>query len=137
MKLVTKEVADALPELYATEETPTMEKLIVAKWFLTESAWTWYAVEGSPVDGAGEVEELLRQHSYDLCDWLMFGFVVGHECEWGYWRMSELRSIRSPQLGLPVERDKFWTPTTFRDLLADGTTTIAPVDRARLLARSS
>ena len=41
-----------------------------------------------------------------------FGFVVGLEKEWGYFRLSELLSARGG-LGLPIERDLYFTPRVF------------------------
>jgi hypothetical protein len=38
------------------------------------------------------------------------------EPELGYFRLSELQSVRG-NLGLPVERDRFFTPTPLRELL--------------------
>jgi hypothetical protein len=48
---------------------------------------------------------------------LFFGLAVGFEPELGYFRLSELTSIRG-KLGLPVERDKFFKPTALGELLA-------------------
>ena len=41
---------------------------------------------------------------------------MGVEPELGYFRLSELQSIRG-RLGLPVERDRFFKPTPLRELL--------------------
>jgi hypothetical protein len=41
---------------------------------------------------------------------------VGFEPELGYFRLSELQTVHGT-LGLPVERDKFFTPTPLRELI--------------------
>lgn len=47
---------------------------------------------------------------------LMFGLVVGHEIELGYWSMQELEDVRGP-LGLPIERDMHFEPQSLRELM--------------------
>ena len=95
-KLLTKEIAGKLPELYATEGIPESEKVLVVKFFTPDSNWTWYGVE---FDGKDR----------------FFGYVEGHEREWGYFSLKELASVRGP-MGLKVERDLYWKPTKFKDL---------------------
>jgi hypothetical protein len=41
---------------------------------------------------------------------------VGVEPELGYFRLSDLQSVRGT-LGLPVERDKYFEPAPLRELL--------------------
>ena len=91
MKLLTDELRARLPPLYSQEaaEEPT----VYAKFFLPGTRWTWYVTEGQEQEG----------------DFLCFGFVVGLESEFGYFLLSELESVRSPLLGLPVERDLTFT----------------------------
>ncbi len=48
-------------------------------------------------------------------DFYFFGLVVGWGTEIGYFALSELESVRGP-LGLPVERDEWFTPTTLAQL---------------------
>jgi len=86
MKLITKEVEKITPNLYETENVPTLERKITAKFFTPDSGWTWYMTEYDPV----------RR--------LAFGLVVGMETEWGYFSLDELESVTGP-FGLPVERD--------------------------------
>lgn len=100
MKLLTQELRRKLPPLYATEDVPTADKLMVAKFFTPDSSWTWYACEFDGED-------------------TFFGYVDGHEGEWGYFSLSEMESARGPY-GLPVERDAYFTPTKFSDLGASG-----------------
>jgi len=96
MKLLTKDLRGKLPKLYATENTPVEEKTAVVKFFTPDSSWTWYAVE---FDGDDQ----------------FFGWVHGHEKEWGYFSLKELESVLGP-LGLPIERDLYFKPTKIRDI---------------------
>jgi hypothetical protein len=96
MELLTQAIRQKLPPLYRNEGEGT-EALAIVKFFTPDSIWTWYASE---FDG----------------DDLFFGLAVGFEPELGYFRLSELQSIRGA-LGLPVERDRFFTPTPLRVLL--------------------
>ena len=77
----------------ANEEDP----IASVKLFLPDTAWTFYVVE---FDGA------------DTC----FGLVCGMEVEAGYFSLSELEEIRSPLLGLPMERDLYFKPAKLSDL---------------------
>ena len=96
MHLLTQAIRRKLQALYANEEKGT-EALVLVKFFTPDSSWTWYASE---FDG----------------DDLFFGLAVGVEPELGYFRLSELQSVRGA-LGLPVERDRFFEPTPLRELL--------------------
>ncbi len=95
MQLLTKAIRRRLPPLYATEDNG-LEALAIVKFFTPDSSWTWYASEFDGED-------------------VFFGLAVGFEAELGYFRLSELQTVRG-QLGLPVERDKFFTPTPLRVL---------------------
>ena len=86
MKLLTDELRSRLPALYSQEAAA--DPIVYAKFFLPGTAWTWYVTEGSP---EGE-------------DFLLFGYVIGLESEFGYFLLSELGEVRTP-LGLSVERD--------------------------------
>jgi hypothetical protein len=48
-------------------------------------------------------------------DFLFFGLVSGFEVELGYFSLSELQGARGP-LGLPIERDLHFEPTSLRQL---------------------
>lgn len=103
MSLLTEELKAKLPPLYATKDIPEEEKEIIAKFFSPDSNWTWYVVEG-------EFDE-------DLSTYKFFGLVEGHETEWGYFVLRELEDARGP-LGLRIERDRFFTGTKIKDLVA-------------------
>lgn len=87
MKLLTEELRRRLPSLYSQEREAN--PIVYTKFFLPGTGWTWFVTEGQEQDG----------------DFLFFGFVVGLESEFGYFLLSELESVRSPLVGLPVERD--------------------------------
>ena len=89
MMLLTKADRAKLPPLYSQSERGGAA-IAPVKLFTPDSSWTWYVTE---FDG----------------DDLAFGLVVGIEAELGYFRISELEAVRGP-LGLPVERDLYWTP---------------------------
>lgn len=93
--LLPDEIRAQLPPLYSGEEQGLEAKALV-KFFTPDSNWTWYASE---FDG----------------DDTFFGLVSGFEVELGYFSLSELESVHGP-LGLPIERDKFFEPTSLREL---------------------
>jgi hypothetical protein len=66
------------------------------KLFTPDSSWTWYVSE---FDG----------------DDTFFGLVDGIALEYGYFSLKELQSVRG-HLGLPIERDRFFTPTPLEAL---------------------
>lgn len=90
MELITKELRETLPTLYATDGQGD-ETIVHAKFFTPWGNWRWFVTE---FDGD------------DTC----FGLVQGHEIELGYFSISELQSVTGP-FGLHVERDIHWEPT--------------------------
>jgi len=68
------------------------------KFFTPDSHWSWYASEFDGED-------------------TLFGLVIGHEIELGYWSLAELRQVRGPS-GRLVERDLDFEPTSLRELMA-------------------
>jgi len=89
MKLLTKQLREALPPLYSNENET--DPKAIAKFFTPDSNWTWYATEFDGED-------------------TFFGLVDGHEKELGYFSLKELESVRGA-FGLPVERDQWFNPT--------------------------
>lgn len=96
MGLLSKEMAETLPPLYANEELGLAAQALV-KFFTPDSNWTWYASE------------------YDGGEGIFFGYVIGHTDELGYFNLEELESARGP-LGLPIERDEHFKPTSLEEL---------------------
>ena len=97
MELMPGEIRAALPPLYS-QENKGMEAIAPVKFFVPAGSWTWYATE---FDG----------------DDLLFGLVSGFEVELGYFSLRELDSVRD-QLGLPIERDLYYSPTTLKEIQA-------------------
>jgi hypothetical protein len=105
---LTKALLKTLPALYSQENTP--DPMVVCKFFTPDAGWTWYAIEGSPVDANGYYDT-----DKPKADFLFFGLVSGIEAELGYFSLSELQGIRG-RLGLPVERDLYFEPTRLSEI---------------------
>jgi hypothetical protein len=103
---LTKDLVKSLPALYSQEDNP--DPIVVCKFFT--AGWTWYAIEGSPVDANGYYDT-----DKPKVDFLFFGLVSGLEVELGYFLLSELTSVRGP-FGLPIERDRFFEPTRLSEV---------------------
>ena len=102
MQLLTKELREKLPALYATENEK--DPTVWVKYFCPWNNWKWYATEGSPVDEDGYYDT-----AKEKVDFLFFGYVTGHDNELGYFSLSEMESIKGPW-GLKIERDLWFTP---------------------------
>ncbi|MCL4386841.1 DUF2958 domain-containing protein [Patescibacteria group bacterium] len=89
MKLLTNELKKALPALYAKENEK--DPLVICKFFLPMTKWTWYAIE------------------FDGSD-IFFGYVAGDFPELGYFSLKELEEIEGPY-GLGIERDLYFEAT--------------------------
>jgi hypothetical protein len=98
MDLLPQELRKTLPSLYSQESS--CAPIVHAKLFTPDAGWTWFITEGSEEDG----------------DWLLFGYVIGLEEEWGYFLLSEIASIQGP-LALPVERDLWFQPGPIDEVL--------------------
>ena len=90
MKLLPDSIAKILPPLYSQENE--QDPVAVVKYFL--GSWTWYVVEGEKEEDG---------------DALLFGKVVGMETELGYFRLSELKSVKIDNM-CTVERDLYFKP---------------------------
>ena len=84
MQLLTKEIEDRFKKIGSQENADDPE--IVVKFFDPTGSWTWYATE------------------YDPKNKTFFGLVDGHEKEWGYFSLEELKSVKG-LFGLGIERD--------------------------------
>jgi len=98
MKLLTKELADQFPKLYATENIPEGDKVVIAKYFHPMSHQTWYAVE------------------YDPDKQLFFGYVDtgDQDSEWGYFSLDEMQNLKVRGLGM--ERDLYFKPQKIKNV---------------------
>jgi hypothetical protein len=111
MELLPEVLRNLLPPLYSTEDKGD-DAIACIKFFAPNSGWTWYATEGSPVDDAGMMDT-----DKEKVDFLFFGLVYGIEPELGYFSLSEFEN--SPIVeGVMIERDRFFKPTTLRELRA-------------------
>ena len=99
MDLLPHELRKTLPPLCSQESSsaPTVQ----AKFFTPDAGWTWFVTEGAEEEDG---------------DWLLFGYVIGMEEEWGYFLLSEIEGVRGP-LGLAVERDLWFEPGPINEVL--------------------
>jgi hypothetical protein len=104
MKLLTKEIREQLPPLYA-QDGKGGKAVVYVKYFTPSSNWTWLCTEGEPVLDESQKE----------VDYKFFGLVFGHEKEFGYFLLSELEEVRGP-MGLPIERDIYFKPKTLEEI---------------------
>jgi hypothetical protein len=99
MDLLPEELKKALPPLYSQESSRS--PIAYAKCFTPDAGWTWLVTEGSEEEDG---------------DWLLFGYVIGMEEEWGYFSLSEIAGILGP-LQSPVERDLWFQPGPIDEVL--------------------
>ncbi|WP_105179141.1 helicase-related protein [Streptococcus suis] len=91
--LMTDEMLEKVPELYAQEDVSLADKEVHAAYIIPfRSNWTWYMTE------------------YDRESGDAFGLVLGFEPEWGYFNLEELKELNAQRLIL----EDF--PKTFREL---------------------
>lgn len=96
MKLVTKQIEKQLSKypLYS-QDSKGDDATIVCKYFLGH--WTWFVLEAEKESNG---------------DYIFFGIVDnGREREYGYFRLSELESLRMWGC-VKVERDMYFDPVT-------------------------
>ena len=98
-KLMTKELGDTIPPLYANDGADDPDAVVAkAKLFSPYNGWRWYITEWDPETG--------------LC----FGLVEGFEVELGYFDLTELSEV-TVFGGVPaVERDLYWEPQTLGEI---------------------
>lgn len=96
MKLMTQEILNRIPALYA-QAGKGEDAIVHVKFFDPCSHWTWYATEFDPEDG------------------IFFGWVDGDFPELGYFSLEELESSKN-SLGISIERDIHFTPKTMREV---------------------
>ncbi len=101
MKLMTKELEQKLQKypLYS-QDGKGFGAEVVAKFFNPIGAGTWLITEGQKEDNG---------------DWLLFGYCLIFEWEWGYVRLSELESINLP-FGFSIEQDCAASGKTVKEL---------------------
>jgi hypothetical protein len=102
MKLLTKEIIKKLPALYSQEKVE--DPKVMVKFFTPDSSFTWFIIEGEKEENE---------------EWMFFSKVYSHNCpegELGYVALSELQKVRG-SLGLPVERDRWFTPKPLSQII--------------------
>ena len=91
--LMTNEMLERVPELYAQEDIPLADQEVHAAYIIPfRSNWTWYMTEYEKETGTA------------------FGLVLGFEPEWGYFNLQELKEVNAQRL---ILKD---FPKTFRQL---------------------
>jgi hypothetical protein len=101
--LLPPSLEKTIPRLYATENIKEEEKIVYAKFFTSNTGWTWFALEG----------EWDEEHE----DFTFFGLVHGLEKEYGYFSLNELKSVTDPRFR--VERELFFEPTPLKNFIND------------------
>lgn len=105
MKLITKEIEKEIEKkpLYFYEENDidTKDAKIIVKFF-GGGQWTWWAIEGEKLED-GDIR--------------FFGLVQGFEKEFGYFTLRELEGLKFPPFGLGVERDRYFSNKTIKDVI--------------------
>ena len=97
-----------LPALYSQEDNP--DPMVVCKFFTPGTGWTWYAIEGSPVDKYG-----LSNTDKGEADFLFFGLMSRIYVEQSFFLASEFKGLRV-KYGLSVERDLSFQPTRLSEI---------------------
>lgn len=93
LDLMTDEMLERVPELYAQEDVDLADKEVHAEYIIPfGSDWTWYMTEYNKETGDA------------------FGLVLGFEPEWGYFNLDELKEMNAQRLIL----EDF--PKTFREI---------------------
>ena len=96
MDLLPQSIKNQLPELYA-QDGKGMKAIAYVKYFTPAGSWTWYGTE------------------FDIASETFFGYVKGLENELGYFTLKQIKEAKD-KLGLPVERDTSFEPTTLECL---------------------
>ena len=109
MKLLTKALEKRFALVGAQE---TNDLVVIAKFFNPAGAGTWYATEWLPEEG------------------IFFGYVSifgDHNDEWGNFSLAELESFVG-QLGIGIERDRFFTERRMSEVDPRAVAKITPED---------
>ena len=108
MELLTEELQRLLPPIHSDATVAQV------KYFTPWSNWTWYASEASAELADGSEVSLQDARAAERVDVIFFGLVYGLEKEYGYFRLSELASVKGP-FELGIERDLHFRPTPLAD----------------------
>jgi len=111
MNIKPAELLDVLPAIGSTDGQGS-DAVALVKLFTPWGSWSWYLT-----DAARKGDDVL-----------MFGLVDGHVKELGYVSLNELMSVRGP-MGLPIERDLYWSPKKLGDIAPELFTTTEAADQ--------
>lgn len=103
MKLLTKKNIKSLPAINSQDGTKPPDQMTAHVKLFGSGRWTWYICE--------------MDIDQDRC----FGYVQSgtspdHD-EYGYFSLRELQKLRFPPFGLPIERDRYFTPGKISDII--------------------
>lgn len=104
IQLFPPDVMLSVPALYSAEKEDDPQ--VVCKFFALLTHWSWFVLDGSPVDEDGEV--IQPGENKTPCDYLFFGLVHGDYEELGYFHLSELLSLRLGGIVPLVQRDEYF-----------------------------
>ncbi len=122
MKLLTKEIENLFKKIGRQEKVD--DPIVVVKFFNPTGPGTWFATEliylikrkgkdGEPEMCEVEASKIDEFKDYEIVDVLFFGYVSifgDHNDEWGYFKLSELESLKCPPFGMGIERDLYFDP---------------------------
>ena len=94
MELTPKSIKSKFPKIGETADSK--DPIVVCKYFLPGSGWTWYAIE---YDGNN----------------LFYGYVIGYFPELGYFSLNELKKLKG-MFNLAVERDLYFDPKPLSEI---------------------
>ena len=98
-QLITKELADTIPPLYANDGADDPDAVIArVKLFSPYSGWRWFITEWEAETGQ------------------CFGLVKGFGTELGYFDLTELSEVTAFGNVPAVERDLTWAPQTLGEI---------------------
>ena len=98
-KLMTKELGDTIPPLYANDGADDPDAVVArVKLFSPYNGWRWYITEWEAETGT------------------CFGLVEGFEVELGYFDLTELSEVTVFGSVPAVERDLYWEPQTLGEI---------------------
>lgn len=98
-------VRAVVPLLYSQEKNEN--PMIGLKFFTPSNRWTWFVIDGSPLDCDGEV--IAPGDDKVAADFLFFGLVQGSDSELGYFTLRELETCF-------IERDMYCRPKSLEEI---------------------
>jgi Protein of unknown function (DUF2958) len=118
LDLLPETLKERMPPLYSQEHEA--DPLVICRYFDPVGSWTWYGMEGSPVDEDGYYDT-----DKEKVDYVFFGYVVGFEPELGYFSLNDLKTAKEGLRGIqamPIERDIYFRPQRLSEIKRRGCT---------------